>query len=110
MENPKELRKVSIAKLSGVSLSQEIDNYIVVHVEEEYDWVFQTEHKIELLGLLRKNFRAIRNEGLKVSRAVRVVSSMPWPPHCHATATAIAISMWLTLRNGCPNAPRRAAS
>ena len=33
----------------------------------EYDWVFQTEHKIELLGLLRKAYRAVRRESLKVN-------------------------------------------
>mmetsp|Transcript_11310 Transcript_11310/g.20776 ORF Transcript_11310/g.20776 Transcript_11310/m.20776 type:complete len:1021 (-) Transcript_11310:294-3356(-) len=52
-------RRIPIEKVSGVSLSKFADNFMVIHVTNEYDYVYDCQRKTEFLSTLNdlyKNF------------------------------------------------------
>ena len=63
-------RKIAIAALTQLSLSTQIDNYFVMHVDPSKDrggnYFFVTDRKIELINVLRERFRYNTKQGLPV--------------------------------------------
>ena len=63
-------RKIAIASLTQLSLSTQIDNYFVMHVDPSKDrggnYFFVSDRKIELINVLRERYRWNTKQGLPV--------------------------------------------
>lgn len=60
-------RKIPLDKISSISLSPLQDDFVVLHVREEYDTVFESVFKTEFLTLLSEKYTAITRGTLPVS-------------------------------------------
>eukprot|EP00164_Ancoracysta_twista_P019277 GFYU01033825.1.p1 GENE.GFYU01033825.1~~GFYU01033825.1.p1 ORF type:complete len:143 (+),score=42.50 GFYU01033825.1:60-431(+) len=60
-------RRVEISKISGVSLSSLQDGFFVVHVAGEYDYVFQSNKKTEIVSILAETFKGLTSNTLNVT-------------------------------------------
>ena len=53
-ESLKVKRRIAMSNISHVSTSRLRDNFFVIHVPTEYDYVYVSEHKVEIMTLLQK--------------------------------------------------------
>jgi len=60
IDKPKERRRIKIVQLSHLSLSSLIDNYIVIHVKGELDYLYEIDQKTEVVQLLRQRYVPLR--------------------------------------------------
>lgn len=56
-ESLKVKRRIAMSNISHISTSRLRDNFFVVHVPTEYDYVYVSEHKVEIMTLLQKLHR-----------------------------------------------------
>ena len=59
-------RRIPIDKISAVSLSKLSDNFMVIHVRSEYDYVIVCERKTEFLTTLNDLYRKLKGEDLQL--------------------------------------------
>jgi len=60
-------RRIAIKDIGGVSLSSRADNYFVIHVPKEYDYLFIVDTKTEFITALADQFQAINNQPLPLN-------------------------------------------
>jgi len=66
LKKAKEQRAIALEHLSRVSMSPLADNFVVLHVPSEYDYLVAAEKKIELVSALRDAYRAKTGRRLEV--------------------------------------------
>eukprot|EP00474_Spongospora_subterranea_P009779 CRZ10237.1 hypothetical protein [Spongospora subterranea] len=59
-------RKISLAEIQGISLSPYADNLMVVHVPNEYDYVYTCERKTEFVTALSDQYLIILDKKLPI--------------------------------------------
>jgi len=59
-------RRIDLAKISKVSVSKLADNFFVLHVAGEYDYVYIAERKTELLTALAMEFQLVTGHPMQV--------------------------------------------
>ena len=69
----KENRRIEIRKISAVSLSKLADNFVVVHVASQYDYVFECERKTELITSMVDAYRTATGSALQLNFVDAVV-------------------------------------
>lgn len=72
IDNPKLRRCISLSRLSRVTLSTLPDNYIVLHVDSEYDYLFSVSQKTEVVHILRERFRSLFHKELTINFLNRI--------------------------------------
>lgn len=67
IHQPKERRMIEMSRVTGVSLSNQPDNYLFIHVKGEPDLMVQVPQKTEIVQAMRKCFKDTYKRELKVN-------------------------------------------
>jgi len=60
-------RRISISGLGSISMSSMPDNFFAVHIPNEYDYLFVTNRKVEIVLKLLENFQRLTAKPLIVN-------------------------------------------
>jgi len=58
--------RIDMKSITGVSLSKLADNYFVLHVPAEYDYVYESAKKTVFVILLNREYKRIQNRPLEI--------------------------------------------
>ena len=72
LEKLKVRRVIDLSKLMQLSLSTLPDNYMVLHVPSEYDYLISVEYKTELIQILRERCRRLYRREIKIQFANQI--------------------------------------
>lgn len=74
-------RRIALANISHISTSLLRDNFLVVHVPSEYDYLYVSTRKTEVVSVLRQAYCTATGDELTLvmqNAYVRIVSHMYW--------------------------------
>lgn len=60
-------RKIPISQISSVSVSTKCDDFIIIHITNDYDNVFENIFKTELMTVLNENFLKVTGRPLTIN-------------------------------------------
>ena len=75
-------RKLELSALSKVSLSTRQDDFVVLHVRNQYDTPMEMVFKTEFLTLLDEKYRAMTSRSLQVEFADEIDFKVGWMACC----------------------------
>ena len=73
-------RRIQLANISRLSTSLLSDNFFVVHVPLEYDYLFVSGHKTEVISVLRQAFTEATSQELSITMQ-NMYDSIPQIPN-----------------------------
>jgi len=62
-----ERRRIEIKSITGVSLSDKADNFFVLHVEREYDYIYLSQRKTEFVTAISEEYEKLTSSKLPLS-------------------------------------------
>lgn len=69
VDKPKERRVIELSKISGITMSTQPDNYVLIQIKGDADLFLQAEQKTEIVQALRNRFKRGYNRELRVTFA-----------------------------------------